>query len=158
MIQPVKWQRVTVLKQMFALIQKDSVFKILYGTGMQWFVSLWNNVKVSEADDVFNSGLDARTHRYEIAVGLIFGSQPGIEVAEIGVKVLDWADEEPLIAHIYILFFERVCKIYSREERVQQLLFEIYKRLLGLRQVPQACNLAFLLPLSQAYLLLSKYL
>ena len=158
MIQPVKWQRVTVLKQMFALIQKDSIFKILYGTGMQWFVSLWNNVKVSEADDVFNSGLDARTHRYEIAVGLIFGSQPGIEVAEIGVKVLDWADEEPLIAYIYILFLERVCRIYSREERVQQLLFEIYKRLLGLRQAPQACNLAFLLPLSQAYLLLSKYL
>ena len=108
----------TVLKQLFALIQRESIFKILYGTGMQWFVSLWNSVKVSEADDVVNSGLDARTHRYEIAVGLMCGSQPSIEVAEIGVKVLDWADEEPLIAYIYTLFLERVCKVFSKEERV----------------------------------------
>ena len=93
-------------------------------------------MKVSEADEVFNSGLDARTHRYEIAVGLICGSQPSVEVAEIGVRVLDWADEEPLIAYLFILFLERVCTISSSEERVQQLLFEIYKRLLSLRQAP----------------------
>ena len=38
------------------------------------------------------------------------------------------------------------------------MLFEIYKRLLNLRQNPSPCNLSFLLPQSEAYLLLSQYL
>lgn len=63
-----------MIKKMFELVPQEKLIKILYGTGMQWFVSLWNNPRVSEADDVYKSGLDARTYRYEIAVGLLSGS------------------------------------------------------------------------------------
>lgn len=65
-----------------------------------------------------NSGLDARTFRYELAVGLLCGSNPSVEIAELSSKVLDWCDQEPFIAYLYSNYVEKVCKIYHKEPKL----------------------------------------
>jgi hypothetical protein len=140
MLQPLKCQRVYILTKLFQRkFEREILFSILFGPGMQWFVGLWNSAKTEE--EIIMGDVDTRTYRYEIATALLFGSQPSLEAAEIAIKVLDWADEEPLIAYLYILYLEKVCELSDDFEGCQNLLFEVYKRALSLRQAPSSCNL-----------------